>query len=378
MADAAAAPATSTAPAAPAAPPAAATPPPTPEPAKPDTPAAAPSATKTTEKLSAAKRIAEAAKILQQAGSAKESGAPAASDTTPTGEGVDDATGEKPGDDDKPRDVQVAEWRKYKQLKGKVEKRAAELELKAKEYESRDLRYQQWDQRIGAFLQREQLLKTDPKGFLDFVIKESGSDYASFYEKLANIYIDQGKPEARVAANEREMQELKQQLARERQQIQQQQLAAQNAQLVTNFFAVAATESHPSVQMTLKRFGQEAVVQDALAVSKYLQGQFGRMPTDPEVAKELDAQYEKHYRELVASHPRLAASQAGQRSEAPNGAAPQPGAVESVNAVAPKAPTTLTNGGSAVRASPGRRLTGKALIDAAAELMPDPPRPRGF
>lgn len=371
MADAAAPTATPTAPAAIAAPPAAATPA-TPEPAV--TPA--PSDAKPTAKQSDHQRVQAAAKLLEKAGSAKESAAPAPEAKTAEPKGAE----AKP-DPDEPHEVTNAEWKEIRTRARKLEKREEAITSKEQEYKVRDHAVAQANQRLLAFEQKVQLLKNDPRSFLDFVIKESGSDYVTFYEKLANAYIDTGKPESQLAATQKQLQALEQKLAEREQNAVAQQREAQQRHLAQSFLGAAATEAHPSTQLTLKRNGVETVMQDAVFVATSIAKKLGRPATDAEVATELDAQYEEYYKSIVASHPRLVAAQGGVAEEAnlaaPNGVALQQGTVKPANAVAPKAPTTLTNGGSAVRTVSGAKLTATQRLAAAAELIPDLPRPRG-
>lgn len=369
MPDAAAAPATPVAAPAPAAPAAAA--PTTPEPSATETPA--PSTPQTRTKTSDAQRVAAAAKLLEKAGSAKESGAPPVDEPGEAEAPADPAAKAKGGKDlpdpEEPHEIANAEWKEYRNRVRKVVKKEQTLQAKEQEYASKDMRYQQWDQRISAFLQREQLLKQNPREYWALVAKESGSDFTKEYEKLANAYLEDGKPDSRLAAAEQRLQQVERERLQERAQLQHQNLEAQKQNALRQFFAVAATPDYPSTQLTLKRNGHETVVADALAVGQFLTTQFGRQATDAEIAKELDAQYEKHYKELVASHPRLTQPQPGV-TERVNGAG------QSATPVAPKAPTTLTNGGSAVRAAPGRKLSESERIAAAAEHWPDSPRPR--
>jgi hypothetical protein len=343
----------------------------------------APSAPQKTGKQSEHQRITEAARILAAAGSAKQSGAPAPADTPPTGEGVEEkpADKEKPEDEDQPRDITVAEWRKYKALKGKLEKREETILARETEYKLRDQAVAQANQRIAAFQQREKLLLQDPRAFWELLAKENGSDYVSEYEKFANAYIDTGKPESQAAAANKKIAELEQRWEQREQQAKQQQVEAQRSQLARSFIAIAAGEAHTNTQFTLRNNGPQTIMDDAVAVCTALQAQLGRMPTDPEVAKELDARYGAYYDAIEAGRKPAAAPSGAEQSansERPQGVAPTAGHREAGNAVAPKAPTTLTNGGSAVRTASGAKLTEAQRIAAATALMPDMPRPRSF
>ena len=370
------------APAAPAAPPAAAATPAT-EPQKSATPA--PSAPKPTAKQTEAQRISEAAKLLATAGSAKQSGAPptgdtSAADATPAETPDAEPKPPKPEDEEQPRDVTVAEWRKYKSLKSRLEKREEVIAAREKEYQLRDQAVAQANQRIAQFQQRERLLVTDPKAFWELVAKENGLDWVKEYEKFANAYIDTGKPDAQLQAALKRAETLEQRLARKEQEDQQRQVEMQRNGLAQQFLSIAATAAHPNTHFTLRQHGQDTVMQDAVTVATDLAKQLRRPATDAEVAKELDVRYGAYYDAIEAGRKPAAAQGAGNLApgRSNESVAPQQGSVESVNAVAPKAPTTLTNGAAAVRTSSGRKMTEKEMIDAAAALLPDPPKPRGI
>lgn len=360
-----AAPATAAAPAASAAAPEVAAP------AAAETPA--PSAPQTPAKQTEHQRVKAAAEILEKAGSAKQSTAPEAPTDKPEGETP------KP-EDDQPRDITVAEWRKYKTLKGRLEKREEQMAAKEQAYAARDQAVAHANQRIQAFQQREKLLLENPRAFWELVAKERGTTFTQEYEKFANGYLDEGKPESQIATTQRELKDLREQLAQRDQQSQQQRIEAQRAQLANAFLGVAATDSHPDTRYTLQKYGAQTVIDDAVNVGTELANKLRRPATDAEIAKELDARYAAYYDGIQAGRKPAAAqggaAQAGNPGR-PQGVAPQQGTVEPANAVAPKAPTTLTNGGSATRVASGRKLTDAQKIAAAAALMPDMPRPRG-
>lgn len=322
-----------------------------------ETPAAAPVAP--TGKSTDAQRIAAAAEMMGKL------------EAKPFDPSLDakKADAEKPAEtepepsaktEDAPREVTVAEWRQYKAQKKKLERREESIGAKEAEFASIQTKLTQFEA-------EKKLLRENPKAFWAKVASESGSDFTAEYSKMADAYLSEGAPDAKLDQALKKISELETRIAGEKEaekaENDKRAAASHQNKVVADFLRVALVDEHKSTAYTIRKYGTTTVIDDAFSVGKVLHRELGRNPTDGEIAKRLEQEYEKHYNDIVNS-----------RSAAET---PQPGDTERVNGagqpakpVAPKAPKTLTNGGSAERATPARKLTERERIEAATKLLP--------
>lgn len=256
--------------------------------------------------------------------------------------------------DDQPREIKHAEWREYRKRKDKLEKHEQQFQQRAQALQQFEGELQKWDA-------EKKLLKSDPKAFWAKAAQEWGSDFTAEYSKFADSYIAEGQPDAKLDSAMKRIEELSSKLDEKQKTEEQNAKLANENKVIQEFVRVAIGDEFKSTAFTFRKYGEKAVVADGMAVAEHLMKTLGRAPRDTEIAAELDKQYQKHYREIVDSH---------MSNPQPGDAERVNGAEQSAKPVAPKAPKTLTNGGSAERASPGRKLTERERIEAAAKLLP--------
>lgn len=312
-----------------------------------------------TAKQSDAARIAAAAEVMAKLeakpfdpaldGKGKEA---------PTEETAEEPPAEPAGD--APRDVTVAEWRQYTSQKRK-------LERKEQAFQAREAHATELERKLVQFEAEKKLLRENPKAFWAKLASEHGSDFTAEYSKFADAYISEGAPGAKLDTALKRIEELEIRIAKEKEAEKADKETRARAhwqqRIEEDFVRVATADEHKATGYTFKKYGKQTVIADALGVGSELAAKLGRAATDGEIARELDSRYQKYYKEIVDSHSSLST--------------PQPGDTERVNGagspakpVAPKAPKTLTNGGSAERAAPARKLTERERIEAATKLLP--------
>ena len=273
-------------------------------------------------------------------------------DAAPEGEVEETAAEEKQPE----RKVTSAEWRTFLARKDKLEKRE-------QAFAARESRVADVEKQLAAWEADKKLLREDPKAYWAKVAAEHGSDFSTEYSKFADAYLNEGKPDAKLDALQRHVEELKAKLTEKEETEKKSAEERQAREVFGAFLRVATSDEHKATSYTFRKYGEQTVLTDAAAMTRSLAQKHQRMPSDAEIARELDIQYQAYYKEIVDSQSGL--------SQPPTGDAGQVnGAVKSANTAAPKAPKTLTNGGAAERAAPSRKMTERERIEAAIKLLP--------